>query len=280
MQLKYVKVGFTFKAVISILESFKIPSLKQYPWLSLNYLGCKTSCELYHSAPQESRPSSEDQAQTLKKNFFLIYFIFLAVLGLRCCKGFSLVVESRGYALVVTHRLLIVVASLVTKHGLQGVQVSVVAAHGLSSCGSPALKHRLSSCGAWAQLLGGMWEIFPDQGSNLCFLHWQVDSPPLSHQESAPTRLRLLKSPCLCVELNTVKVIAVYSETFYFIGNKRQVNPFTQSLSLDILKFPFFNAIKSIKYALVQRGEAYLDMAEPKTVHMEGAHPCGTLVTQ
>ena len=125
-----------------------------------------------------------------------------------------------------------------------------------------------------------MWEIFPDLGSNLCFLHWQVDPLPLSRQDSAPTRLRLLKSPCLCVELNTVKVTAVYSETLYFIGNKRQGNPFTQSLSLDILKFPFFPAIKSIKYALVQRGEAYLDMAEPKTVHMEGAHPCGTLVTQ
>ena len=26
--------------------------------------------------------------------------------------------------------------------------------------------------------------IFPDQGLNLCLLHWQVDSLPLSHQES------------------------------------------------------------------------------------------------
>ena len=26
--------------------------------------------------------------------------------------------------------------------------------------------------------------IFPDQGSNPCFLHWQVDSLPLSHQGS------------------------------------------------------------------------------------------------
>ena len=28
-------------------------------------------------------------------------------------------------------------------------------------------------------------EIFPDQGSNLCLLHWQVDSLPLSHQRSS-----------------------------------------------------------------------------------------------
>ena len=25
--------------------------------------------------------------------------------------------------------------------------------------------------------------IFPDQGSNLCALHWQADSHPLRHQE-------------------------------------------------------------------------------------------------
>ena len=27
-------------------------------------------------------------------------------------------------------------------------------------------------------------EIFPDQGSNPCLLHWQADSLPLSHQGS------------------------------------------------------------------------------------------------
>ena len=44
--------------------------------------------------------------------------LFLAVLGLCCCLGFSLVVSSEGYALVVLLRLLITVASLVTEHGL------------------------------------------------------------------------------------------------------------------------------------------------------------------
>ena len=28
--------------------------------------------------------------------------------------------------------------------------------------------------------------IIPDKGSHLSLLHWQVDSPPLSHQESPP----------------------------------------------------------------------------------------------
>ena len=30
---------------------------------------------------------------------------------------------------------------------------------GLSSCGSRALEHRLSSCGAWASLLHGTWDL-------------------------------------------------------------------------------------------------------------------------
>ena len=42
---------------------------------------------------------------------------------------------------------------------LSGVQASVLAAPGLSSCGSQALEHRLSSGGAWAYLLQGMWDL-------------------------------------------------------------------------------------------------------------------------
>ena len=67
-----------------------------------------------------------------KKIFFNL---FLAVLGLHCCSGFSLVVASGRYSLVA-------VASLAVKHGLQVGQVSGVAAHGLCSCGSQALEHR------------------------------------------------------------------------------------------------------------------------------------------
>ena len=48
--------------------------------------------------------------------FYLL--IFLAVLGLHCCMGFSLVVASRGYSLVAVCRLLTVVASLAAEPGL------------------------------------------------------------------------------------------------------------------------------------------------------------------
>ena len=41
-----------------------------------------------------------------------------------------------------------------SRHG-----ASVVVARGLSSCGSEALERRLSSCGTWAYLLFGMWDL-------------------------------------------------------------------------------------------------------------------------
>ena len=44
----------------------------------------------------------------------LFTYFSMAVLGLHCCAGFSLVVASGGYPLVVAHGLL--VASLVLEH--------------------------------------------------------------------------------------------------------------------------------------------------------------------
>ena len=49
-----------------------------------------------------------------------------------------------------------------------GTQASVVVAHGLQSAGSVVVAHRLSCSAACG--------IFPDQGSNLCPLHWQAHS--------------------------------------------------------------------------------------------------------
>ena len=57
-----------------------------------------------------------------------------------------------------------------------GTWASVVAAHGLYNAGSVVVAHgpsRSTACG-----------ILPDQGSNLCPLHWQADSQPLRHQGS------------------------------------------------------------------------------------------------
>ena len=77
---------------------------------------------------------------------FLFICLFLAVPGLSCCMGFSLVVASRSYSLVVVHRLLIAMASPLAEHRLQERELSSCGT-GLSSRGSPALEHRLNSCG-------------------------------------------------------------------------------------------------------------------------------------
>ena len=84
--------------------------------------------------------------------FFLILFthLVLALLGLLSCTGFSLVAASEGCSLVAVHRLLIAVASPSVEHKLWDSWASVPAAGRLSSCGSWALEHGTSSCGAWA----------------------------------------------------------------------------------------------------------------------------------
>ena len=59
---------------------------------------------------------------------FYLFIYFLAVLGLRCCLGLSLVVASECYILVVLPRLLTAVASFVGAHGLQSLRTSVTVA--------------------------------------------------------------------------------------------------------------------------------------------------------
>ena len=76
----------------------------------------------------------------LKKFIYLIY-LFLAVLGLRCCtRAFSSCGEQAshcgGFSCCGAQAL--------------GAQASVVVAHGLSSCGLRALERRLSSRGTRA----------------------------------------------------------------------------------------------------------------------------------
>ena len=57
------------------------------------------------------------EVQTWLLLIFKMY-LFLTVLGLCCCLGFSLVVESRDYSVVAVPKLLIAVASLVAEYKL------------------------------------------------------------------------------------------------------------------------------------------------------------------
>ena len=74
----------------------------------------------------------------------------MAALGLRCCLQAFSSCGQRGLLSVAVRRLLIAVALLCCGAWALGAQASVVVARELSSCGSRALEHRLSSCGAWA----------------------------------------------------------------------------------------------------------------------------------
>ena len=114
--------------------------------------------------------------QFLKKFIYL----FLTVLSLHSCSGFFLVSGSGGYSLAAVCRLLMVVASPVGQQGLQDLGTSVVAAPGFQS----TVAHELScsmACG-----------IFLDQASDLCLLHWQANSLPLSYQGSPGNFFRKL----------------------------------------------------------------------------------------
>ena len=81
--------------------------------------------------------------------FFKEIFIYscLAALGLHCCAWAFSSCGERGLRFVAEHGLLTAVASHCRARAL-GVWASVDVARGLSSCGSRALEHRLSSCGA------------------------------------------------------------------------------------------------------------------------------------
>ena len=107
--------------------------------------------------------------------YFLKTYLFLAVLGLRCCaQAFSSCGEW-GLLSTVGHRL-------------WGTRAQQLWFTGFSSCGSRALEHgsavvvsRLScsvTCG-----------VFPDQGLNPHTMYWQVDSLPLDNQGSSPPPL-------------------------------------------------------------------------------------------
>ena len=118
--------------------------------------------------------------------YFLLHWVFVTV-----CRV-SLIVASEGSSAV--RRLLIAVASLVWSTGSRRTG-SVVVAHRLS---------RPMACG-----------IFPDQGSNPCPLHWQVDALSPDHQGSP-------EKPVFC---NLVSDIQANTSVFSSSEADQQVLP-------------------------------------------------------
>ena len=89
--------------------------------------------------------------------FFWLCWVFVSV------RGLSLIVASGGHSSSWCAGLSLSRPLSLRSTGSRCAG-SVIVAHG-PSCSA--------ACG-----------IFPDQGSNLCPLHWQADSQPLSHQGS------------------------------------------------------------------------------------------------
>ena len=95
-------------------------------------------------------------------NLFIIY-LFMSVLVFISVRGLSLVAASGGHP---SSRCA----------GLSLSRPLLLQSTGSRRAGSAIVAHG-PSCSA-------VCGIFPDQGSNPCPLHWQVDSQPLRHQGS------------------------------------------------------------------------------------------------
>ena len=117
--------------------------------------------------------------------FYLFIYLFLACWVLVSVWGLSLVAASGGHSsswcagLSLSWPLLL--QSTSSRHA-----GSVVVAHG-PSCSVV--------CG-----------IFPDQGSNLCSLHWQADSQPLLHQGN----------PNMIIDINIL--VCVFYLSYLIVG--------------------------------------------------------------
>ena len=99
--------------------------------------------------------------------------VCLAVLGLRCCAPAFSSCSEQG----LPSRCGVRPSRC---RGFSCCRALVVEAARLESTGSGVMVHGLSCSAAHG--------IFPDQGANLCLLHWQVDSLPRSHQGSPSSR--------------------------------------------------------------------------------------------
>ena len=152
---------FTFSSVVPSFQGMSVLIAngcffgKQHSLVLLEKLFFSLT-KIQQSIPK-NRTSGLKRVSISSSLFFFLksIYLFLAALGLhRCARAFSSYCE-RGLLFVAVCRLFTAVATH-CRAGALGTWASVVVAHGLSCS---------VACG-----------IFPDQGSNPCPLHWQVDS--------------------------------------------------------------------------------------------------------
>ena len=97
--------------------------------------------------------------------FFKLINLFLAVLGVCRCLGFSLVAARKGSSLAAALGLLVVVASLVVEHRPLHARASVAVARGLSSRSFRAMEQKLLVVPQWLSRPAACG-IFLNQGLN------------------------------------------------------------------------------------------------------------------
>ena len=83
--------------------------------------------------------------------------------------------------------------------------------------------------------------IYPDQGLNLCLLHWQVDSLPLSHQGS---------NGVLFLRLPLVTGGGLVSGTRWWRGDDFGANRSSETVQMTLFLVAYLNEL----YLLVKLG--------------------------
>ena len=111
----------------------------------MEVLSSRFCCSIYRT--QEEKTGNHFYPRIFKDNCI---FIYLFVLSLHCCTGFSLVVVGKGSSLVAVCRLFVAAASVSAGHRLEGTRASVVVTCELSSCGSWTLERSHNHFGAQA----------------------------------------------------------------------------------------------------------------------------------
>ena len=135
-------------------------------------------------------------------NFFFFNLLW-AVLGLCCWMGFPLVVVRAGHSscgVSFSLQWLLLLWSMGFSTWAAEVEV-----HGLWGAGSVVVAHRLSCSMAC--------RIFLDWGLNLCLLHWQVKSLPMSHQGSPEYRLFYTVSCLKCIWSHLIVFLKYWKNT-------------------------------------------------------------------
>ena len=141
--------------------------------VALGYLGGRSCRFLLHRSLLRSTPTNTTESSTVRAVgilfffFFLIFIYYLFIMFIFGCVGSSFLCE--GFL-----QLRRVGATL--HRGARACHYRGLSCRGSRRSGSVVVAHGPSCSAACG--------IFPDQGSNLCPLHWQADSQSLRHQGS------------------------------------------------------------------------------------------------